>query len=61
MPVTPLSFQEFVDTTADEQRWQIYNAFLAKGTATPALEFNNFVDTTDSEQRWLIYNSIANP
>jgi len=59
MSVTPLSFEDFVDTTADEQRWQIYNAFLKNGT--PALSFEDFIDTTDSEQRWLIFNAIANP
>ena len=28
MSVTPLSFQDFIGTTADEQRWQIFNASI---------------------------------
>jgi hypothetical protein len=31
MSVTPLDFQEFVGTTADEQRWQICSAILEGG------------------------------
>jgi hypothetical protein len=38
MSVTPLTFPQFIDTTADEQRWQIYNA-----TASPASGSGTFV------------------
>jgi len=31
MSVTPLDFQDFIGTTADEQRWQICNAILEGG------------------------------
>jgi hypothetical protein len=33
MPVTPLDFPSFVDTTDSEQRWQIYNA-ITTGVTT---------------------------
>lgn len=33
MPVDTLTFQEFVGTTADEQRWQICNAVLEGGSS----------------------------
>jgi hypothetical protein len=31
MSITPLSFPDFIDTTADEQRWQIFNAISSGG------------------------------
>ena len=31
MAVSPLTFPNFIDTTADEQRWQIYNAITLSG------------------------------
>jgi len=31
MSVSPLTFPNFIDTTADEQRWQIYNAITLSG------------------------------
>ena len=34
MSITPLSFPDFIDTTADEQRWQILNA-INGGSGTP--------------------------
>jgi hypothetical protein len=34
MSVTPLSFPDFIDTTADEQRWQILNS-INGGNGTP--------------------------
>jgi hypothetical protein len=29
MSITPLSFPDFIDTTADEQRWQLFNSIAS--------------------------------
>jgi hypothetical protein len=54
MPVTPLDFPSFVDTTDSEQRWQIYNAIssgattgtLSKATTATRSNFSAATDTS---------------
>jgi hypothetical protein len=63
MPVTPLDFPSFVDTTDSEQRWQIYSAISTGAKATIATR-NDFVSASDaiianastSRQSLVIYN-----
>jgi len=41
MPVTPLTFPAFVDTTSSEQLWQIYNAIASGGGGGGGVVTNN--------------------
>ena len=51
MSVTPLDFQEFVGTTADEQRWQICNAVLESGGGGGTTTNSNVAVASDGTTR----------
>ena len=51
MSVTPLDFQKFVGTTADEQRWQICNAVLESGGGGGTTTNSNVAVASDGTTR----------